>query len=122
MSTAYMTIYILSSIFLIFLLLAPKFKLLPILYHNIRFGMVLWMILLVQTISCFSLAISEGNVMFALYWILPFLLSCLMLFGSRIKALRGLRQKIDNMTIFGFDGVLSFLVLYYVCHGFLYLS
>jgi hypothetical protein len=37
-----------------------------------------------------------------------------MLFGSRIKALRGLRQKINDMKIFGFDGVLSFLFPYYL--------
>ena len=122
MSAAYLTIYMLSSIFLIFLLLAPKFKLLPILYYNIRFTMVLWLILLVQTISCFSIAISEGDVMFALYWILPFLLSCLMLFGSRIKALRGLRQRINDMTIFGFDGVLSLLVLYLFVLIFIYIN
>ena len=124
MRVTYMIMFVLLQWFLIFLLFASKFKFLPKFYYNVRFSKVLWWILFL--FSCFTVfyLFNQEDVQLPEevidWWVLIpwtiilFLFSCFMLFGSRIKALRGLRQKIDNMKIFGFDGVLSFLVPYYL--------
>ena len=124
MRLTYFIMFILLQWFLIFLFFASKFKFLPKFYYNVRFSKVLWWILFL--FSCFTVfyLFNQEDVQppeevigwwYFIYWaIILFLFSCFMLFGSRIKALRGLRQKINNMKIFGFDGVLSFLLLYFI--------
>ena len=103
------------------MLFASKFKFLPTFYNKVRYSNVFWWVLFISELVNISenyYLLSIGNnygglrkpLMFFL--IVSFLFSCFMLFGPKIKALQGLYKRINEMSIFGFNGVLSLLLLY----------
>lgn len=120
----YVSGLILSLIYLlsIFMIFASKFKFFPKFYNKFRYSNVIWWLLLICIITGPIIYVSVRDLKRLVknigFWILIvyclylFLLSFLMLFGPKIKALQGLYNRVNNMKIFGFDGVLSFTVIY----------
>ena len=99
-------ILLLLYLFIIFMLFASKFKFLPTFYNKVMKSNAIWWILFISLLLLLLIVFIVGMVVddrisyygisLIIYLIIPFLLSCFMLFGPKIKALQSLYSKVNN--------------------------